>query len=183
MGRIRIVAGSLKGRRLPVPEVPGLRPTPERVREALFSRLGDRLHGGRVVDAFAGTGSLGLEALSRGADRAIFLERHPAALEALHGIVDAWGLAARATIVPGDAVLWPRRTTEVVDAILADPPYEGPEGTRFLEALGGSPCLRIGGILGCERAAKAEIGALQGFRLEKSSRYGDSALDLWIRET
>ena len=120
---MRIIAGEFRGRRLAAPAGLGTRPMLDRVREALFSTLADAVPGAAVLDLFAGTGSLGLEALSRGAACARFCERDRGALEALRANVASLGLGDRVEIVPGDALrpeVWPE---DPVDLVLIDPPY------------------------------------------------------------
>ena len=118
---MRIIAGEFRGRRLAAPPGQGTRPMLDRVREAMFSTLGD-VEGARVLDLFSGTGSLGLEALSRGAACADFFERDRGALSALRENVDALGVADRARVHTGDALAaegWP----DQVELALLDPPY------------------------------------------------------------
>ena len=129
---MRIIGGRWKGRRLAVPPVPGLRPTPDRVRETLFNWLAPALPGARCLDLFAGSGALGLEALSRGAAEAVLVERHPAALRCLREAVDRLG--ARAEVVAADARTFLRRCREPFDLVFLDPPY----GSRLL-----APCLHL----------------------------------------
>ena len=81
--QVRVIAGRWRGRRLQFPDLPGLRPTPDRVRETLFNWLAPALPGARCLDLFAGSGALGIEALSRGAAEVVFVERHPVAIRAL----------------------------------------------------------------------------------------------------
>ncbi|MEW6073636.1 MAG: 16S rRNA (guanine(966)-N(2))-methyltransferase RsmD [Planctomycetota bacterium] len=122
MAAMRIIAGAFRGRRLLAPAGRETRPMLDRVREALFGTLAPWLEGARVLDLFAGTGSLGLEALSRGAARVRFVERAPAAL--LRQNVAALGVEERATVVEGDAL--DRREWgegEPYDVVLLDPPY------------------------------------------------------------
>lgn len=140
---MRIIAGELRGRRLVAPEGRGTRPMLDRVREAVFGRLHARLPGARVLDLFAGSGSLGLEALSRGAASARLVERGPRALAALKRNVAELGLEERARVVRGDA-LAPRTwwdadadaAAEPYDLVLLDPPYAllGEARPRVLEA-------------------------------------------------
>src|SRR5947209_1627120 len=99
---MRVIAGELGGRRLRSPRGEATRPTSERVREAVFSMLGE-LGGLRVLDLFAGSGALGIEALSRGAAAATFVERSPRALAALRANIDTLGLRDRARVLDGDA--------------------------------------------------------------------------------
>lgn len=121
----RIIAGELGGRRLAVP-AKGTRPTTDRVREALFSRLDheDALRDARVLDVFAGSGALGLEALSRGAAHATFVESAAAASRVLQGNVRDLEVAARAQVVRERALPYLTRASQTWDLALLDPPYD-----------------------------------------------------------
>jgi 16S rRNA (guanine966-N2)-methyltransferase len=122
-GRLRIVAGMWRSRVLAIADVPGLRPTPERVRETLFNWLSPLIAGARCLDLFAGTGALGLEALSRGASGAVFVEKNPVALAALQGNIRALD-AKGAEVAARDAFAYlaslPRNSFDVV---FLDPPF------------------------------------------------------------
>lgn len=122
-GRVRIVAGKWRGRRLPVCDEPELRPTSERIRETLFNWLAPRIEGARCLDLFAGTGVLGLEALSRGASKAIFVERSASAATTLQKSIAT--LAADGAVVHvGDAFAWLRDSEpQAMDIVFLDPPY------------------------------------------------------------
>lgn len=161
---MRIVAGELRGRRILGP--PGLqtRPTTDRVREAVFNALGHLavLDGAHVVDAFAGSGALGLEALSRGAAHVTFLERDAQALQTLRTNVDALGVGQRVSIVSGDV----RRTLRTVgpaDVLLADPPYGFGEWADVIEA---SPAPLV------VAESDAPIAAPPGWEVVRTKRYG-----------
>ena len=123
---MRVIAGSAKGRRLgPVP--PGVRPVADRVREGLFSSLGDAVAGARVLDLFAGTGALGIEALSRGAVRATFVDASRGATRVIAENLRRTGLEDRGTVEGGDALRRLMRdgnATERFDVVFVDPPYE-----------------------------------------------------------
>jgi 16S rRNA (guanine966-N2)-methyltransferase len=123
---IRIIGGRWKRTRLPVPDRPGLRPTPDRVRETLFNWLGQDLSGWRVLDAFAGTGALGWEAASRGAVRTLLLERDALVLRQLRATRDRLG-AAQVEVREADALAWMAsavaRNEAGWDLILLDPPF------------------------------------------------------------
>ncbi len=125
---MRIVAGSAKGTRLAtVP--PGVRPLSDRAREGLFASLGDRVVGARVLDLYAGTGALGIEALSRGAEAAVFVERARTAVRAIHENLERARLAGRGTVVAAEVLAFlrrPRRPGAPFDLVLADPPYDLP---------------------------------------------------------
>ncbi len=120
----RIIAGELGGRRIAVPPK-GTRPTTDRVREAIFSRLDheDRLRGAVVLDLFAGSGALGLEALSRGAARATFVEADARAVAVVRENARALGVADRTTVVRGKAASFLASCAETFDLVLLDPPY------------------------------------------------------------
>jgi 16S rRNA (guanine966-N2)-methyltransferase len=122
---VRVIAGSLRGRRIAAPTGTGTRPTGDRVREAVFNAVGSRirLDGAVVVDLFAGSGALGIEALSRGAADVTFVERDPRALRVLRRNLDELGVAERATVVAADAGSWRPPEGSRPDLVLADPPY------------------------------------------------------------
>jgi 16S rRNA (guanine966-N2)-methyltransferase len=118
---VRVVAGSFKGRRLVAPRGMRTRPTADRVREALFSMLGD-VEGARVLDLYAGSGALGIEALSRGASAATFVERDPRAVAAIERNLAAVGVEA--PIVRQDVARFLGRAAGVFDLVFCDPPYD-----------------------------------------------------------
>jgi 16S rRNA (guanine966-N2)-methyltransferase len=119
---VRVVAGEFKGRRLQAPRGARTRPTADRVREALFSMLGD-VSGARVLDLYAGSGALGIEALSRGAESAVFVERDRAALAALERNLEATG--ARGQVRRQDVARFLARSEGTFDLVFCDPPYDG----------------------------------------------------------
>jgi 16S rRNA (guanine966-N2)-methyltransferase len=118
---VRIVAGEFKGRRLATPRGTGTRPTADRVREALFSMLGD-VGGARVLDLYAGSGALGIEALSRGAASAVFVERDPQAVAAIERNLAP--LDVEAAVRRADVVRWLARAEGPFDLVFCDPPYD-----------------------------------------------------------
>ena len=122
MSRVRIVGGEWRSRLLDVTSVPGLRPTPDRVRETLFNWLGQDLDGQACLDLFAGTGILGFEAASRGAASVLMVERDARALDALHKAAKTLQ-AAQVEIVRGDAVRFVQTTPQTFDGVFLDPPY------------------------------------------------------------
>lgn len=174
----RIVAGSAGGRRLRVPPR-GTRPTSERVREALFNALdaGDELADARVLDAYAGSGALGLEALSRGAVDAYFIEADRRAAEVLRANVRALGLGGavrhgRVELVAAEPA------EEPFDVVLADPPYAvvDAELQAVLRALAANGWIVAGGLVVLERALRDDTTWPEGFRPLRTQRYGDTAL-------
>jgi 16S rRNA (guanine966-N2)-methyltransferase len=122
---MRVVAGEARGRRLVVPEGTSVRPTSDRVREAVFNALGSLgvLDGASVIDVFAGSGALGIEALSRGAGHAVFVDESRHAIDAIQTNLAVLGLGDRARVVRGEAVGWVTTAPGRFDLALVDPPY------------------------------------------------------------
>lgn len=122
---MRIIAGSFKGRRLTAPTGIAIRPTSDGLRETLFNVIGDVIEGARVLDVCAGTGAVGLEALSRGADHATFVERDAHALRALEGNIRLCGAEEACAIIRDDFSGFGRRATQLgrFDLVFLDPPY------------------------------------------------------------
>ena len=173
---MRVIAGRYGGRRLQAPPGAATRPTSDRVREALFSVLGDRVAGARVLDLFAGSGALGLEALSRGAERAVFIETDRAALTAIAANVQALAAAGRASIRATDALRLPRDGP--FDLILADPPYEAGSGTAVVAAVHAANWLAPGGWLAVETQRGDAVTVPDGWTVEATRDVGRARLTL-----
>lgn len=138
-GVVRIIGGQWRGTRLAVPERAGLRPTADRVRETLFNWLMPKLPGARVLDVFAGTGALGLEAVSRGAASAVLLERDPGLAEAMRAVAGRLPGGERVQVVNADALAWLRAAPaapEPFDLVFLDPPFDAALWSQALQALG-----------------------------------------------
>lgn len=134
--RIRIIGGQWKRRLLPVPDSPGLRPTPDRVRETLFNWLGQDLSGWHCLDLFAGSGALGFEAASRGAARVLMVEQNPAIARGLAASVQQLGAGACIEVVRADAARWlDQQPPMLQDLILLDPPFRAGWLPRILPAV------------------------------------------------
>lgn len=153
-GQLRIVGGAWRSRRLRVPDEPGVRPTPDRVRETLFNWLGPWIEGKRVLDLFAGSGALGLEALSRGAASAVLLESSHPAIEAIEANIAALG-ADTASLVCMDARGYLQRTGERFDLVFIDPPYASGLASLALERVRGERWLNPGGFVYVEVSAQS----------------------------
>jgi 16S rRNA (guanine966-N2)-methyltransferase len=165
---VRIVAGRFGGRRLIVPRDARVRPTADRVREAWMSIVAPELSGARVADLFAGSGALGLEALSRGAVSADFVELATGSLDALRANIASLGLGPEAVVHRGDALRFAERLSPAAyDLVFADPPYSTDAAERLAALFRRSPFARI---LSVEHRADL---ALPG---DDTRRYGDSAL-------
>lgn len=172
----RIIAGTHRGRQLQVPPGDATRPTSDRAREGLFSSLQSLidLEGARVLDLYAGSGALGLEALSRGAAWATLVEVAPAALAALRANVTALGLPAE--VVGADAVAFLAReaASAAYDLVLLDPPYATPVGPALEGAVG---ALGAGGIVVVERASRGAAPEWpEGLEQVRSRTYGAAEL-------
>jgi 16S rRNA (guanine966-N2)-methyltransferase len=180
---MRIVGGRNRGRRLLAPPGDTVRPTSDRAREALFNILshgqfaGDGLPFGdaAVLDAFAGTGALGLEALSRGAAEAVFIERDHDALAILRRNIQTLGESSRARIMPGDATRPPRGTVSCAVAFL-DPPYRSGLAGPALTALAAAGWLAPEALVVIETAAGEEFSPGEGFILLDERVYGAARL-------
>ncbi|MFZ1828365.1 MAG: 16S rRNA (guanine(966)-N(2))-methyltransferase RsmD [Candidatus Competibacteraceae bacterium] len=119
---LRVIGGQWRSRRLEFPDLPGLRPTPDRVRETLFNWLAPVLPGARCLDLFAGSGALGIEALSRGAAETVFVEHHPLAIRALRENL-AWLRAEGARVEAAEALTWLRQPGTPFEIVFLDPPF------------------------------------------------------------
>jgi 16S rRNA (guanine966-N2)-methyltransferase len=143
-GKIRIIGGEHRGRRIAVPARPGLRPTPDRVRETLFNWLGQRLDGLACLDLFAGSGALGFEAASRGASRGVMVEQDRSVFLSLKETKALLG-AAQVELVQDDAFGYLRRATGQFDVVFLDPPFGQNALPGALERLAGrlAPAARV----------------------------------------
>lgn len=170
---MRIVAGTAKGRRIDAPAGRNTRPTTDRVRDAIFNALGSLgvVEGARVVDLFAGSGALGLEALSRGAAHAVFVERDPRTVPLIRSNLDALGFGDRAEVVTGDALGW-LRGASTADVVLCDPPYAFDRWDELLAAAA-TPLV----VAESDR----EIGPPVGWELVRSKRYGTTVVTILAR--
>lgn len=182
MGTLRIVAGRLRGRRLAVPSDPSLRPTSDRVREALFNILGQDLSGFDVLDLFSGSGALGFEALSRGARRVVFVESNPKSAAALRRSAEALGLDREARVIVGRVqdVLSRARLGGPYSVIFADPPYDATAESTLVDGIDAAGLLGMHGTLVVERESRnpTEPGR-SGLKLVRTAEYGRSALDFF----
>lgn len=184
---MRIVAGEWRGRRIVSPKGERTRPTQDRVREALFSALTSQMGPGiaeaEVLDAFAGSGALGLEALSRGASRAVFVEQDHDARRALEANVSALGAERRARIVAGDAFTLARRRAlpgGPFGLILLDPPYriEAARVGVLLDDLVAAGAASGGATVVWEHAGDAPAAWPEGFEVHSTKRYGSTTIDI-----
>jgi 16S rRNA (guanine966-N2)-methyltransferase len=181
---LRVIAGRLGGRRLSAPRGQVTRPTGARVREALFAILGP-LDGVRVLDLYAGTGALSIEALSRGAERAVLVEHDRNALACVRENIDALGLAPQTTVVP---LRLPRALTPALEhgpfeLVLCDPPWADlATAAALLARLPREAGLAPGARLVLEHAEKDEPPALPGLAVVDRRTWGDTAVTMFRTE-
>jgi 16S rRNA (guanine966-N2)-methyltransferase len=171
-GSVRIIAGRWRGRRIPVPDVPGLRPTGDRVRETLFNWLAPELPGARCLDLFAGSGALGLEALSRDAAAACFVDRDRRATEALRVLLGTLGVV-NARLVASDAEAFLRGTPEPWDVVFLDPPFAAADLGKLCTLLAAG-WVRPGSRVYLETDRRNALPALPpGWELHRESTAGE----------
>lgn len=174
---MRVIAGILKGRRLKTPDWEGLRPTSDKLRETLFNILAPTVSGARVLDGFAGTGAVGIEALSRGARRVAFVERDPRAIVLIRANLDACGIAGAYSIIRGSVT---RASTllagELFDIIVLDPPYDTENVPAILTAV--EPL--ASGVVVLEHARRGQVPREVGRLVQRRQVVsGDSALTFY----
>ena len=179
---MRVVSGELRGRRLLAAPGRETRPTSDRAKAGLFDWIGPRVAGARVLDLFAGTGALGIEALSRGAREAVFVERSRGALRALRRNLDELALGERARVLERDLArgLGPLAAAdERFDLVLADPPYEDSALAAPLALLVSGQLLAPAATVVVERSRRHPLPAVAGLVSHGSRRYGDTELE-WL---
>lgn len=172
-GRFRIIGGTCRGRRLDIPAATGLRPTPDRVRETVFNWLAPVIEGARCLDLYAGSGALGLEALSRGAARVTFVDRQPAVTNAIEQHLQRLGLTGGETRC-ADAEAFLKSRAHACDIVFLDPPYGSGRLTTLCSALAQHGWLERGARIYLEDAAATGEPVLPaGWRLLRSARAGN----------
>ena len=172
MSKLRVSGGEARGRRLKAPK--NIRPTQGIVKQAIFNMVGPDIEGADVLDLFAGSGALGIEALSRGAASVTFVDQQPRGLAILRQNLDALGFKDRARLVRSDVVRWLEASPEAVrsaDYVFLDPPYEDVVLDRALQALdrGVGEALVL-----AEHSRRQPLPALQRLRVDRERRYGDT---------
>ena len=180
---MRVITGAARGRRLK--ELPGYetRPTTDRVKEGLFNIVQFDIEGRKVLDLFAGTGQLGIEALSRGAASAVFVEQRRDAAALIRENLRLTGLGANAKVVPGDALAFLASCGERFDLILLDPPYDSELLKNSIKAISPFDILSNHGIMVCESSVDWDAPPVEPpYFQRRSYRYGKTRLTLICRE-
>ncbi|MCL2486557.1 MAG: 16S rRNA (guanine(966)-N(2))-methyltransferase RsmD [Oscillospiraceae bacterium] len=172
---MRIITGSARGRKLKSLGGEGVRPTSDRVKEALFSIVQFQIEGRRILDLFAGNGQLGLEALSRGAEHAVFVDSSSKALAVVRENIEVCGFSDKSRTVHSDAAAYLARCREKFDVAFLDPPYGSNMLEKTLPML--APRMNPGGTILCESDAKKELPEAAGdFIRDRIYRYGKIAV-------
>jgi 16S rRNA (guanine966-N2)-methyltransferase len=171
---VRIIGGGWRGRRVNFPDIPGLRPTPDRVRETLFNWLQHDIAGARCLDLFAGSGALGLEALSRGAMEVVFVEQAVAAARGLQEQLTRLGGAGKARVVEMGAARFLRTPAPPFDIAFLDPPYGHEALSEYVPMLESGNWLKVGGLVYLENEKSAGPPALPShWEMLKSKAAGE----------
>ena len=178
---VRIIGGDWRGRRLPVADVPGLRPSGDRCRETLFNWLQPWVVASDCADLFAGTGALGFEAASRGAASVLMIEKHPRAQEVLRQDIDQLQ-AVQVKLHSGGAMsMIEDLKPDSFDIVFVDPPFDSNLQGLVLERLDKIACVRRGGFVYVESAAMKPISPPEGWRVWRDQQLGEVRMQLFRR--
>src|SRR6267143_1692412 len=177
MSRLRVSGGEARGRRLKAPK--GIRPTQGMVKQAIFNLVGPGIEGAEVLDLFAGSGALGIEALSRGAAAVTFVDHQARGLAILRQNLDVLGLKERARIVRGDVVRWLEASPDTVrraGVVFLDPPYDDVVLDRALKVLDRSV---VAATVVAEHSRRQEMPPLERLQVDRQRRYGDTMVTVF----
>lgn len=175
---MRVITGTARGRRLITPEGLDTRPTTDKVKEAICSSLQFEFPGANVIDLFAGSGQMAIEALSRGAARATFIDADQRAINCIRQNVKNCGFADQATILKSDAISFLQRTTEHFDIAFLDPPYHHDILPQILPIL--AEKLQQNGIIVCEHEPECKLSQrILHFDLQKQKKYGKIIISVY----
>jgi 16S rRNA (guanine966-N2)-methyltransferase len=172
LSKLRVTGGESRGRRLKSPK--GIRPTQGMVKEAIFNIVGPGIAGAHVLDLFAGSGAIGIEALSRGAAAVTFVDREPRGLAILRQNLDALELKERSTVVRGDVVRWLKESPDQIRRagfVFLDPPYDDEVLVRALNVIDGEAA---GATIVAEHSRRQQLPAFARLKADRQRRYGDT---------
>jgi 16S rRNA (guanine(966)-N(2))-methyltransferase RsmD len=180
---MRVITGKARGVQLKTPEGMQTRPTADRVKEALFSIINFDLPGAKVLDLFGGTGQLGIEALSRGADHAVFVDAREDACKIIRENLKRTKLEGQGRVVRSDYLDYLRRCKEQYDIIILDPPYAEAFLENALKCITEIDILQTGGIIVAERPLGKELPCtFEGYTRSKDYKYGQTLLTLYRKD-
>jgi 16S rRNA (guanine966-N2)-methyltransferase len=173
---VRISGGALRNRAVPSPSGSAVRPTPGKVKEALFSIIGERILEARVLDLYAGSGAIGFEALSRGAERVVFVEMHAPTAAAIKRTAERFGVESKIGVMCAPAETAARRVPGRFDLVYADPPYTSAPPHLTFGTLRQRGAIDAATILVYEHRDGASLFESPGFTTVREARYGETAL-------
>lgn len=177
---MRVITGTARGRKLQTLESDDVRPTVDRVKEALFSIIQFDIEGRRVLDLFAGSGQLGIEALSRGAKSAVFIDKSKNSVEIIKQNLQTTQLTELSTVLNTDSITFLKITKDKFDIALLDPPYSTGILQQALPLV--ANVMTDGGIIICESPANEELPETAGsFKIDRSYKYGKTKLTVYRR--
>ena len=180
---MRVITGKARGVSLKTPSGMATRPTSDRVKEALFSIIQFDIANASVLDLFGGTGQLGIEALSRGAKQAVFVDQRQDACDLIRENLRRTNLAENAKVVKSDYLAYMQRCTEKFDIILLDPPYAEVFLENSLKMITEIDILQSGGIIATERPTEKELSfEFPGYNRSKDYKYGNTMITLYRKE-
>lgn len=178
---MRVITGIARGKRLITAEGNDVRPTPERVKEALFSAIQFDIEGRTVLDLFAGSGQLGIEALSRGADYAVFVDQSAVSIDHINKNLKNTGLADKAKVIRGDYSAVLMGMDIAFDFVFLDPPYASGLLPKALKAV--QKCVKEHGLIICEHPKEQSLPTeMDDFVIKKVYRYGKVCLSVYHRK-
>lgn len=183
---MRIIAGEYRGRRIKHPQNKEIRPTKDRVREAVFSMIAEKVPGSRVLDLFAGSGAYGLEALSRGAKSCIFVEENRDACRVIQDNIDSLSLSERTQIAQEDVFYAAESLSEngeKFDLVFSDPPYKTGLAKKTLNSIYHYDILNPAGLLILEHYRTEETPKTEGsVSIVKQKTYGDISISIYLKD-
>lgn len=178
---MRVITGTAKGKRIAAPEGKDVRPTPERVKEGIFSAIQFDIEGRRVLDLFAGSGQLGIEALSRGAESAVFVDASALSVSLVEKNLAACGLKDKAKVVKSDYNSFTALKRDTFDIAFLDPPYNAGILAPALKAV--CPLMSDYGVIICEHPPEVKLPEEEsGFKISKVYRYGKVLVTFYRKE-
>lgn len=175
---MRVITGSAKGRRLTTLEGEDIRPTADKVKGAVFNSIQFDIEGRKILDLFAGSGQLGIEALSRGAAKAVFIDLNRAAVKVINDNLEHCRLKDNASVFNGDAISYLKTTREKFDIVFIDPPYKTHLASEALPLIPG--ILNDGGIIVCETSPEERLPEKIGdYAITKNDTYSKTMLTIY----
>lgn len=175
---MRVITGSARGRRLISPEGYDVRPTTDKVKESIFNIIQFDLPGAVVLDLFAGSGQLGIEALSRGAEKAVFIDNSRKSLDVIKNNIELCKFSSLSEVFSSDAISFVRNTSLKFDIVFLDPPYHKELCNKVLEDI--SRCLNPGAIVICETQNDEALPSFDNGELYLDREYNYSAIKLTV---